>query len=267
MNIFENRDYRQILRLWIEEQPKHGRGILRAWSLELKVHSTLLSQILSGKKELSLEHAEKITHLMHFTESEQEYFLLLLLEARAGTANLKRHFQKKINELAEKSRKISERLKDTKEIPETQKAQFYSSWLYSGVRNLSALENINNSQDLAQRLGLPRELIQEVVDFLIASGLCIIKDGKLSYGPARTHLSPASPFLNNYHQNWRAQAAQKSQLKRDSDLFLTFPMSLSKNDADKLRSMIPDFIEKINKIVGPSPSETVRCLNIDFFEY
>jgi uncharacterized protein (TIGR02147 family) len=267
MNIFENRNYRQILRLWIEEQPKHGRGILRSWSLELRVHSTLLSQILSGKKELSLEHAEKITQLMHFTETEQEYFLLLLLEARAGTANLKKHFQKKINELVEKSRKISERLKDTKEIPESQKAQFYSSWLYSGIRNLTALEQMNSSQEIAQRLGHPRELIQEVVDFLLSSGLCILKEGKLSYGPARTHLSPSSPYLTNYHQNWRSQAAQKALLKRDSDLFFTFPMSLSHEDALKLRALLPDIIEKINKIVGPSPSETVRCLNIDFFEY
>jgi hypothetical protein len=44
-------------------------------------------------------------------------------------------------------------------------------------------------------------------------------------------------------------------------------MSLSEKDAEKLRKLIPQWIEEIHKIVGPSDSECVRCLNIDFFNY
>jgi hypothetical protein len=30
---------------------------------------------------------------------------------------------------------------------------------------------------------------------------------------------------------------------------------------------LPEFIDKVVKMVRPSPSEVVRCLNIDYFEY
>ncbi len=45
------------------------------------------------------------------------------------------------------------------------------------------------------------------------------------------------------------------------DLYYTGPMSLSGPDADRLRQMILDFIQRSNKIVIDSPSEVVRCLN------
>jgi hypothetical protein len=44
-------------------------------------------------------------------------------------------------------------------------------------------------------------------------------------------------------------------------------MSLSKDVADQVLKALPDFVEKITKWVAPSPSEVVRCLNIDFFDY
>lgn len=56
-------------------------------------------------------------------------------------------------------------------------------------------------------------------------------------------------------------------LQNENDLFFTSPMSLSKEAAEKIRQELPAFIEKISKIVIPSKSEVIRCLNIDWFEY
>lgn len=53
----------------------------------------------------------------------------------------------------------------------------------------------------------------------------------------------------------------------NKNLFFTMPMSLSEEVADKVREDLPAYIEKIAKWVGPSPSQVVRCLNIDWFEY
>lgn len=56
-------------------------------------------------------------------------------------------------------------------------------------------------------------------------------------------------------------------LRDPSHLFYTGPMSLSKADTEKVRQMLLDLIQTTNKIVINSPSETIRCMNIDWFEY
>lgn len=53
----------------------------------------------------------------------------------------------------------------------------------------------------------------------------------------------------------------------EKDLFYTAPMSLSKEVAERIRTQLPELIKQIIDQVGPSESEVVRCLNIDWFEY
>ena len=42
-------------------------------------------------------------------------------------------------------------------------------------------------------------------------------------------------------------------------------MTLSHKDALKIRQMIIEFIQSVNKVVDPSPSEEIHCMNIDWF--
>ncbi len=94
-----------------------------------------------------------------------------------------------------------------------------------------------------------------------------MENNKLSYGPHRTHIGKDSPFVVKHHQNWRIKGFQSMELRRDEDLFYTEPMALSREAAEKVRLMLPGIIEEILAIIGPSESEEVRCLNIDWFEY
>jgi hypothetical protein len=54
----------------------------------------------------------------------------------------------------------------------------------------------------------------------------------------------------------------------DKNLFYTGPISLSQMVADRIRQEeLLVFIEKITKIVVSSPSEFVRCFNLDWFKH
>jgi uncharacterized protein (TIGR02147 family) len=222
---------------------------------------------LNGKKDLSLEQADRLSEILNLSEQESEYFLLLVLHERAGSQNLKRKFKKRIQDAQEKSKNISSRLKVQNVLSEETKAKFYSSWLYSGVRNLTALPEMISADAIATKLDLPRELVQSIIEFLLEQGLCIQTEKGLSFGPSRTHVAADSPWVSQHHRNWRDRSIQKMLLKRSEDLYFTFPMSLSEKDAEKIRKLIPTWIEAVHAIVGPSASECVRCLNIDFFEY
>lgn len=267
MNLYDYDKYTKYLLDWLYHQPKNGHGLVKQWASAMGVHSTLLSQILNGKKDLSLEQADRLSEILNLSEQEAEYFLLLVLFEKAGTQNLKRKFKKRIQEAQAKSKNISSRLNVKNVLSEEAKAQFYSSWLYSGVRNLSALPSMPSADEIATKLELPRDLIQSVIEFLLEQGLCIQTEKGLTYGPSRTHVSADSPWVAQHHRNWRDRSNQKMLLKSSEDLFFTFPMSLSEKDAEKIRKLIPSWIESIHAIVGPSDSECVRCLTIDFFNY
>ena len=103
--------------------------------------------------------------------------------------------------------------------------------------------------------------------FLIENGLCQELNGQISYGPAAIHVDKESPFVNKHHQNWRFRAIQQMELKRDADMYFTSPMSLSKKALEEIRTLLPSIIQQVMKISGPSTSEVVACLNIDWFEF
>lgn len=135
------------------------------------------------------------------------------------------------------------------------------------MRNLTAIQGTQTIQTVARRLGLPLAYIEKVVTFLLSTGLCIEKKGLLCPGPQMTHLEEESPLVSRHHGNWRVKAMERHPLLReDAELAYTAPMTLSAKDVLKIRAALADVVENVDHIVGPSSSEKLYCLNIDWFE-
>ena len=267
MNVFEYKDYKLFLKSWIAQQNRAGRGQIRKMAEHLRVSTTLMSQSLNGSKHLSLETAADLTDYLGLNEKESEYFLLLINYERAGSHKLKSILEKKVEKEQALASQLSQRLVKDRELTDEEKMQFYSSWMYSATRILSALPQIKNVDDLSDRLKLPLRQINQVIQFLLEKKLCVIKNNELTFGAFRTHVGKDSPFVIKHHQNWRLKGFQQLELRRDEDLFFTQPMALSSDAAETIRLMLPGLIQEINNISGPSTSEVVRCLNIDWFEF
>lgn len=267
LNIFEYSSYINYLGSWIESQGLSGYGIKGRMSKALEVSSTFVSLMLKGEKLLTPDQASDLCDFIGLSELESEYLHLLVEQERAGKFKYKEKVKKKISALKLQANKIGRRVQRDKELTEEQKAIYYSTWLYTGIRNLSAIPEYSRTSDLAKKLNLEPALVNKVVKFLIENNLCIDKNGQLSYGPASLHIDKESPFVNKHHQNWRLQGIQKMEKRQDRDIFFTSPMSLSKEAAEQIQKMIPHFIQEVMKIVGPSSSEITTCLNIDWFEY
>ena len=265
MRVFDYEDYRLFLKDWIAARPKGGRGILGQWAASLSVHSTHLSHVLAGKKDLSIETAHQLATLIGLTESEQDHFFLLVLEARAGTASLRTSLKRKIEKSRKQANKIPSRLDVKSEIPPEAKTIFYSSWIYSAIKNLLALRKFESVDSIADSLGISKEVAESAIQFMLDHGICRRDGSLLVPGNSRTHIGPDSPLLNQHLRNWRNLALHNMNQAADGEIYFSFPMNLSKKDVDKIREELLKVIERVNGIVGPSPSETVQCLNIDFF--
>lgn len=267
MKIFEYRDYREFMVELLHSMPKRGHGVLTQWAKALRVSIPLMSQILKGIKGMTHEMADDLSRHLGLSEKELDYFLLLVDYDRAGTPTLRTHLKKKITEAQAESRQLKNRIKEVVELSSEARAIYYSSWIYSGIRNLVACEEIKNVEDLSLRLNLPRPVVVQLVEFLMKFGLILETPEGLEYGPQSTYISSNSPLVQKHHQNWRLKGIQRMDVKNEENLFYTSPMSLSLELANKVRKRLVDVIQEVQKEVGPSPSEVVRCLSIDWFDY
>jgi len=267
LRIFDFEDYKVYVRARIEASPNRGRGELTRISHATGAHKTTLSQVFKGDKELSLEQALKLARYLELNGAETEYFVLLVDAARAGSEDLKKHFEKQLADRREAHRKLINRVTRSRELSSEERSIYYSNWIYSAVRNLTAIEGMGTLPALARRLGLDLRYLEKIVVFLLATGLCVEKKGILSPGPQMTHLEAESPIVARHHGNWRIKAMEHHPvLNSDRELAYTAPMTLSVKDAARIQATLADVVAEVDRVVGPSPSEALYCLNLDWFE-
>jgi uncharacterized protein (TIGR02147 family) len=264
MTLYEYTDYKTYVNDWIEAQPSNGHGQLRQMSLYLQINSVVMSQVFRGDRDLTPEQALELVYFFGLTDLERDYFLLLVQKARAGSEKLKKVLQSQLEKIADSALSLKNRIKHQK-FGEEEKALFYSHWYYSAVRLTTSIPHINNVSSLAEYLNLDRALVSKVITFLLKKKLIVENEDGFHIGPQVTHVGQESPFVNRHHTNWRLQALHAMDKKSETDFFYTGPMVLSKDLAKEIHKTLLDLIAKSTKKVELSESETLRCLNIDWF--
>lgn len=246
---------------------ERGYGVKSRIASSLNISSSLVSQILKGEKTFTADQTSDLCDFLGLNEMESEYLHQLVEYDRTGSPRYREKLKRKIRQLQTQARKVGKRVPRQKELTDAQKAIFYSSWMYSGISNLTAIDGFDDAASIAEHLSLEPVIVNRVLRYLLENGLCREEKGKITYGTTSTHVDNDSPFVAKHHQNWRFQAIHQMERRRDEDLFFTGPMSLSIEAAAEVRRRLPEFIQSVMKIVGPSKSETCACLNIDWFEY
>jgi len=265
MDIFEFDDFRLFLVESLQAMPKGGHGQNKLLAKAAGVSTAFFSQMLNNKRQLSLEQGSLIAEFIGLSDAKTEYFLTLIELDRAGNQPLRRHLMRRISHLKKTAQVLSKRFSSTSEVSEKDKPLYYSDWYYIAIQQLTAIPAYKSDFAISEKLNLPIKKVREVISFLLDSGLCIEKEGQISIGPARIHLSPDSPWIKQHHTNWRMRALENIRSEDPNKLHYSSPMTLSLADIEKVRSHLISAIEGTAKIVDPSPSENLYCLNIDWF--
>ena len=257
------KDFRYYIRTWARAR---GRGEFRKISLALNMHTTLISQILNGKKCLTEEQASQLCVYMGLTQLETDCFLKLIQIERAGTENLKNIYKRQLQEIRTQATEVRSRVPESKELNEQDRALFYSSWQYSLVRLLTSIEHFQTAPEIAQRLNLSISRAQEILDFLTSRGLCKEAHGRYMRTEKNTHIEAHSSLVVRHHQNWRNKSIEFQERITPEDLVFTAPVSISKKDVPKIRTILLDAISDIAKLIELSSSEEVVYLGIDWIK-
>ncbi len=265
MTVFQFTDYREYLKNWISLRPNKGRGQINTIAEKLNVNATLISQILSGNRQLSLEQAVNLADFINLNEVELEYFIVLVNLDRAGSERLKNIFSKKIAQLQLEAKKISQRVNANLELSEESKAIFYSSFLYSAIRLFCSIDEGKTVEDLRKKFNISKNRLDEILSFLENEGL-VKKDKKFyKMGTQSTHIPQDSPFLYRHHTNWRLQSLKKIDQVQSDELIFTGPFSLDEITFHKIKNEILNLVTNASKNVKEANPKRIGCLNIDLF--
>ncbi len=202
---------------------------------------------------------------MGLNEAESDYFILLVQIQRAGTQSLKRKFERDLQKIKTKSQDIATRVAVDARLSDSDAAQFYSSWLYAAVRQLSSIPEFQNRSRLLEKYNIKKDELNRVVDFLISTNLCIEKSGKVLIGPNKTHLDSKSPLVYLHHKNWRLKGIEKHNNLNENELMYSAPFTVSANDFLLFREKIVQLIQELVEITDSSKPETLACFNADLF--
>jgi len=266
MSLFLHSNYRDFLNDHIANLPKKGHGQISKIAKAINVHQSLVSLILAGERDLTLEQGYDLAEYLGLTEFESDYFSLLIQHARAGNIRYKKSIEKKLEKIKTEATQISKRVSHEKVLTDQQRAINYSSWIYSAVRMYTSVEEKGVTVEQVQnRFRLPRPTTIDILNFLEQTGLVDKVNDLYQVGSQRTFLEHGSPHLLKHHANWRIKALQQSSLITEKELMFTSPMAISRKDFAVLRERTAEFIKEFLKTVADSPSEELACLNIDFF--
>lgn len=233
----------------------------------LNVAPIVVSQILARDRHFTSDQAVRVPVFFGFDGPTTEYFIDLVSMETAHTKEGKAFFKRRLERMRDEALKIQSIVQGREELTEADKAIFYSNWYYAGIGLLTSLKGFQTVASIAEYFDLPPAKVGEYVSFLVAKGICIEEQGKISMSKKSIHVGTESPFLNNHRRNWREKAVQKFSNPENGDYFFSGPVSVSKKDAEEIRKSLMELIKDFSKRVADSHEEKLMCLNIDWFRF
>lgn len=264
-DIFIYSDYRHYLSKQIEFLRQSGASNLTRIAKSIGVHTSYLAHVIKGSKNLNFDQATELSDVLRLTPLEQEYFFALVHLDRAGTQKSKKYWLAKKNEILTERSKVKSRVGEHTELSANDRVIFYSSWIYVAVFASTFIDNGQTLDQIAKRFQLMRVKAEEILDFLVRTGICERHGSKYKPGTTFVYIGNDSPLVVKHHTNWRLKAIQKMDSRETRELFFTSPMSMSNEDFANIREMLAKTVEKSLEVCKASPAEEVVCLNIDFF--
>jgi hypothetical protein len=204
---------------------------------------------------------------MGLNSLETDYFLKLVQIDRAASESLRLVFRRHLEEIKSRASEIKNRVPESAELNEQDRAIYYSSWQLSLVRLLTSIRDFQTVAAISSHTRLTESRVREILEFLTSRGLCAERpDGSIFRTEKNTHVEARSPLAVRHHQNWRVKAMELQERMTSDDLAFTSPISLSENDRLKVRELLLEAIAEIGKIVEKSPAEKVAFLGIDWLK-
>ncbi|MCP4915024.1 MAG: TIGR02147 family protein [Oligoflexia bacterium] len=271
MNIFNELDYREILRKTIEERKKIDSSITyQAMAAHTRIQKAYLSQVIKGVRDLSQDQLYLATQFLNFSPEESEYLKLLLDYARCGLADRKKILLKEIKIWQKQKNKTSQYI-DVEELTqrEVNREDYFLDPINQVVHmGLHCDEFRKDPMKLASKLFLPKKRISEYINNLQRMEIISMGPKGIELNDVELHLPKSSPIFHSYKSQCYTNTMNRLKKLDESK---TYNFSVIFSADDEVRKEINDqfmkFLTKVKKLVGPSKSKEVFQMNFDLFSW
>lgn len=264
-DVLQFSSYKEFLKSVIHDH-RDQRGFQTRLAEAANCQPSYLSQSLHGKADLMPDQAIGIAEFLELNEIESDFFLNLVSLARATSKPLKTFLEKKMAHLQVSANRLEKKLGSSAPMsPEIEKF-YYTSWYWTAIHIATSVSKLQTVKALAEWLSLPTKKIRYCLDELKHHGLVKQKGDQWIYHGGATHLPAESLMTELNHTHWRQRAILDVQREIESSLHYTSVVSMSAEDAKKMRDFLVQTISKSRKISDPSSPEDVFCFNLDFYK-
>ena len=263
MTPFDYTDYKTYLKDYLEKL--HRRGVITELARVAGCSHSYLSQVLSGKPELTPDQALAATDFLQLGAEETKYFLTLVLQSRASTPKLKKHFELQIKNLKAQRLQLKSAVsaRSDAELEVADRDFYYSHCNVQLVHTLTACGEFQTVSAIAQRLNLTTKEVAETLDWLAKRHLIKKKEGRYLHSGKNVHLPTESIHNKINHLNWRLKGLETSS--NNEVVHYTSIFAIDRNDMEKLRAQLLVFIEKQREQISNSGSEEIMTFCCDLF--
>ena len=184
--------------------------------------------------------------------------------ARASTRSLHRLIERRLVNLRKSYSDLSQRTK-SKTIGMEAGLHYYSSWYWMAIHMCLAVDGLQEPKQIALRLGLSQETVEQCLVNLEQFGLIDRVKGGWHFNTQELHLPNLSPLTRINHANWRERALTDIDRQTSGSLHYTSVFALSHVDAQHLKNEVSDVIIKFRNEISSSPSQEVYAFLLDWF--
>lgn len=265
-SVYEFQDYKAFVLDQIAQMPNEGRGVRRQLAEFIGCQVAYVSHVLAADRHFSLEQGEAAARFFALREDETEFFLLLIERQKAATASLRKHLDRRLQNQRAEFQEIKKRIRIAGEISEADQALYYSSWHYQAIHSLLLIPEMKTPVAMSERLHLAIERVNEILLFLLERGLATERGGRYEPTEKQIHLPRTSPLISKLHSNWRVQTLQALEELKPDDYHYSGLVTLSHDDAGRVREILMKALESSVEVIRPSKEEKLCVLAMDFYE-
>lgn len=261
--IYKFMDYKDFLLSLLGDSP--ARGAKKSWAEACGCQRSYLSKVLQGPFHFSAEQAHALGEYLGLARPELGYFLDLVVYARAAAPRLRDHIQTRLD-LARKSQSdLSSRFNEKRVVRVEHQMVYYGNWLLSAIHILTDCPGTRTVESLAQRLQIPRALVQSTLIQLSELGLIKYEDGEWRIGTGSIHLPKQAQMQITHHSQWHSRAMLDCAQVEGDGLHYTVVQSHSADTFATLKAAWIKQIESMKKEVTKSPPEDAYCFKLNLF--
>lgn len=242
------------------------RGVKIQFADCLQVTPGYISQILSGKLNLTLEQADLANSFLEHSIEEGNFFILLVSRDRAGTHSLKQHFTYQIDHIIKDRLRVSTHLEKKMELSDLSQSIYYSSWLYPAIHVAITIPAYRKVSELIKFFHISKIQLLSILNFLEKNGLIIKNGDQITPTQNWVRIERDSHFFNQTQKLWRELTIRSLDQLDNTSLHYSGVFSIDAKTAERVRKELMSIIKSSVTQFQAAKEEQLQVLCLDFFK-